>query len=51
LTCQEILCSPSASSGVDLRENAGLKRYGSPMFSPARLLPWPDCMVLFPEIV
>jgi len=38
-------------TGLDLRENAGLKRYGSPMFSTARLLPWPDCMALFLNIV
>src|SRR4029077_12150919 len=49
LTCQEIHCSPSESSGLDLRGSAGLKHYGAPLFSTARLLLWPDCMVLIPR--
>ncbi len=36
---------------LTLHEGVGLKRYGTPVFSNARLLPWPDCMGSFPEIV
>src|SRR6266478_3128431 len=39
------------SSGLNLHESVGLKRYATPAFSAAQLLPWPDCMGFFPEIV
>jgi hypothetical protein len=41
----------SESSGLNLRENVGLKRHAARCFSPARLLPWPDCKCLFPKVV